>query len=141
MKSPDQEQIKQLSLFRDLASQQWSLVYPLLNRVRVIEAEQLICEGDRAHSFYIILNGHFMIHYKDGSAVSLNQKGDIIGWSSVVTPFQYTANVTALTDGELLCIGGAEFLELIQTDPVLGTKLLEKINESIHSRPHIGLTP
>lgn len=139
MEHLDAGKLKQLPFFKDLLPDEWSQVYPLLDRIRAIEGEQLIREGDMARSLFIILRGHFMIHYKDGRAITLNQKGDIIGWSSVISPFQYTANVTALTDGEVLCIQSDRFVELIQGNTALGTKLIKKINEFINTRPRIGL--
>ncbi|MFW6052730.1 MAG: cyclic nucleotide-binding domain-containing protein [Desulfosalsimonas sp.] len=131
--------IKQLPIFRDLLPEEWSQVYPLLDHVRVIEGEQLIREGDRARSLFIILRGHFMIHYRDGRAFTLNKKGDIIGWSSVISPFQYTANATALTEGEVLSLPSEGFVELLQGNTALGTKLIRKINEFINHRPRIGM--
>ncbi|MBS3756516.1 MAG: cyclic nucleotide-binding domain-containing protein [Desulfobacterales bacterium] len=131
------EEIKQLGIFRDLAPDEWAEIYPLLRHVWVIEGEQLIRQGDRAHTFFVILNGHFMIHYKNGRAITLNQKGDIIGWSSVRSPFQYTGSVTALTHGDLLAIPGARFLEMLQSNAPLGDKLIKKINEIAQSREAI----
>ncbi|MFP3981364.1 MAG: Crp/Fnr family transcriptional regulator [Desulfobacterales bacterium] len=128
------EEIKQLWIFRDLAPDEWTEIYPLLRHVWVIEGEQLIRQGDRAHTFFVILNGHFMIHYRDGRAITLNQKGDIIGWSSVISPFQYTGSVTALTRGDLLAIPGARFLELLQSNAALGDKLIKKISEIVQMR-------
>ena len=128
------EEIKQLAIFRDLDPDEWTELYPLLRHVWVIEGEQLIRQGDRAHTFFVILNGHFMIHYRDGRALTLNKKGDIIGWSSVIRPFQDTGSVTALTRGDLLAIPGARFLELLQSNAPLGDKLIKKISEIVQMR-------
>ncbi|MFP4158551.1 MAG: Crp/Fnr family transcriptional regulator [Desulfosalsimonas sp.] len=139
MEHLDAGKIKRLPIFSDLLPEEWAQIYPLLDHLRVIEGEQLISEGDRARSLFIILRGHFMIHYRDGTAFTLNKKGDIIGWSSVISPFQYTANVSALTDGDVICIPSEGFVELIQGNTALGTKLIRKINEFINSRPRIGM--
>ncbi|MBS3759458.1 MAG: cyclic nucleotide-binding domain-containing protein [Desulfobacterales bacterium] len=133
----DAEELKNLKIFRDLLPDEWTEVYALLNRQKIIEGEQLIREGEQAHTFFIILRGHFMIHYGDGRAVTLNKKGDIIGWSSVIRPFQYTANVTALTAGEVLSIPGDRFLELLQKNAELGDKLVKRVNELVSKRQAI----
>jgi len=137
MQQLNEQEIKRLDIFRDLSSEEWAEVYPLLNCMRTIEGEDLIREGDRAHTFFIILSGHLMIHYRDGRALTVNQKGDIIGWSTVISPFRYTANVTSLTAGELLSIPGERFLELLQGNASLGEKLIKRINETIHHRQQI----
>ena len=131
------EELKNFKIFSELLPDEWAKVYPLLNHVKIIEGEELIREGDRAHTFFVILRGHFMIHYRDGRALTVNRKGDIIGWSSVISPFQYTANVTALTEAEVLSISGAKFLELIQSNTDLGEKLVKNINELLHHRDSI----
>ncbi len=131
------EELKKLSIFRELLQEEWEAVYALLNRLKIIEGEELIREGDWAHTFFIILSGHFMIHYKDGRAITLNKKGDIIGWSAVISPFRYTANVTALTAGEVLSIEGDRLLELLQANAELGEKLVKKINKMVSRRPAI----
>lgn len=130
-------EIKQFELFRQLSAEQWAEVYPLFHHLWLIEGEQLIRQKDRARTFFILLRGHFMIHYEDGRAFTLKEKGDVMGWSAVITPFEYTASVTALTDGEVLSIPGPRFLELIQNNAALGEKMVKKIIEIIHRRPSI----
>jgi CRP-like cAMP-binding protein len=132
------EELKNLKIFSTLEPEEWNEVYPLLNRIKVIEGEELIRAGTSAHTFFVILHGHFMIHFPDGRALTVNKKGDVIGWSSVISPFRYTANVTALTKGEVLSIPGAKFLELLQSNAELGDKLVKTINELVHNRRRIN---
>ena len=131
------EELKHLKIFSTLLPDEWTEVYPLLNRLKILEGEQLIQQGVRAHTFFVILHGHFMVHYPDGRALTINKKGDIIGWSSVISPFRYTANVTALTEADVLSIPGVKFLELLQSNADLGDKLVKTINEMVHHRQSI----
>ncbi|MFP4531984.1 MAG: Crp/Fnr family transcriptional regulator [Desulfobacterales bacterium] len=133
----DPEELKNLKIFSALLPDEWSEVYPLLNRLKILEGEELIRKGTRAHTFFVILHGHFMVHYPDGRALTINKRGDIIGWSSVISPFRYTADVTALTESEVLSIPGAKFLELLQSNAELGDKLVKTINELVHNRQSI----
>jgi len=64
----------------------------------------------------------------------LHNKGNIIGWSTVVTPFQYRGTAIALTDGLVLSMPGQEFLRLIQSDSTLGDKIMRKINKIVSER-------
>lgn len=130
----DIKEVKRLRVFMDLSAEELDNLYPLLRTVRVIEGEEFIKWGDEAYSLFIILQGHFMIHFKDGRAITVHEKGSILGWSAIKTPFRYTGHVTALTEGSLLCIHGTKFLELFQANAVLGEKLLKKINEIISER-------
>ncbi len=131
------EELKELKIFSTLLPDEWTEVYPLLNRLKILEGEQLIRQGTRAHTFFVILYGHFMVHYPDGRALTIDKRGDIIGWSSVISPFRYTADVTALTEADVLSIPGAKFLELLQSNAELGDKLVKTINELVHNRQSI----
>jgi CRP-like cAMP-binding protein len=138
MKPLDWQEIKQLEIFEDLSPAKWDKLHPLLHPVSILEGEELFREGDRAHTFYIILSGHFMIHYRDGRAVTIDRPGDVIGWSTVVRPFRYTATVTSLTRSDLLSIPGERFFAFLQSDAETGERLIKKINGIIQRRQVTG---
>jgi CRP-like cAMP-binding protein len=81
-----------------------------------------------AHAFFIIESGNFMITFDEDRAITLHSKGDIMGWSTVFTPFRYKGTISALTAGEVLGMPGGKFLDLIQGNPALGDKIMKKIN-------------
>jgi len=90
--------------------------------------------GDCAHTFFIVLSGNFMVSFKRDRAITLHNKGDIMGCSTVVAPFNYTGTATALTDGEALSMPGQELLRLIESNPAMSDKIMKKINEIIEER-------
>lgn len=128
------DKIREISLFEELTPEELDEIYPLLHSMRVVEGEQLIREGDQAHTFFIVMEGHYMLHFKDGRAFMLHHRGDIFGWSTVTSPFWYTASVTALTEGEILRVPGEEFFQLLQGHATLGDKLMKKINAIVQQR-------
>jgi CRP-like cAMP-binding protein len=75
-----------------------------------------------------------MLYFKEGRAMTLHKEGDIMGWSTIVTPFQYKGTAVALTDGEVLSMSGQEFLQLIQGNSSIGDKIMKKINKIIAER-------
>ena len=138
LKDMDPQEIRQLKLFADLFAEQWEILLPLLIRTRVIEGEELIRQGSRADWLFVVLKGHFMIHRNDGRGVTVNKKGDVLGWYSAVSPHRYTANVTALTDGLVLCVNAEKLRACIHDDPNLGEALLKRIRENIADRHSMG---
>ncbi len=74
------------------------------------------------------MDGHY------GADITLNKKGDMIGWSTIASPFTYHESAVALTDGEALTIPVEEFLELMQGDSDLGSKITKKVTEIIRQR-------
>ena len=139
-KDIDPQEVRQLKLFADLPAEQWDLLLPLLIQTRVIEGEELIRQGSRADWLFVVLKGHFMIHRNDGRCITVNKKGDVLGWYSAVSPHRYTANVTALTDGLVLCVNAEKLRALLHDDPRLEEALLKRIRENIAHRHSMGLS-
>jgi CRP-like cAMP-binding protein len=126
--------LESLELFADLSSQELGKIAANMNRMRVKEGEELFRRNRPAHTFYVILSGHFLVSFQEGRALTLHRRGDIMGWSTVVTPFRYTATGTALRDGEVLTISGDTFLDLIRGDSPLGDRLMQRITAVVADR-------
>lgn len=130
----DAKQLESLDIFSDFNSKEIEKINALAHYQRVMEGEILLCRGDHAKTFYVTLSGNFMIYFKDNRAFTLHNQGEIIGWSSILAPFQYTGTAVALTEGKLLAVEGNELLGLIQSDAVIGDKLMKKINPIVAER-------
>ncbi len=117
-----------IDLFDPLKPEELVQVQSIARPVQVGEAEILTHIGAPANTFFIVLSGNFMIAFDGGRAITLHEKGKIMGWSAVFTPFRYKGTITALTAGEVLSIPGDKLLNLIQNAPALGDKIMEKIN-------------
>jgi len=132
--STDIQTLKSLDLFADLNFAELEQIAPLMHLMKVTEGEVLIRKGETARTFFIILSGNFMLSFKEGRSFTLHNKGNIIGWSTVVTPFRYTGTAIALTDGLVLSMQGQEFLRLIQSNSALSDKIMRKINKIVSER-------
>ncbi len=133
--------LKSMDLFQDLTENEIEVFAASLRRMRVIEGENLTRRGETAHTFYIVLSGNYMIYFQDGRAFTIHNKGNIIGMSTVLAPFDYRGTTVALTDGEVLAIPGDKFLEQIQSDAEMGEKLMGRINEIISERLRLAEAP
>lgn len=134
MMSTDIQTLKSLDLFADLNFGELEQIAPLMHLMKVAEGEVLTRKDETARTFFIILSGNFMLSFKEERSFTLHNKGNIIGWSTVVTPFQYKGTAIALTDGLVLSMPGQEFLRLIQSDAALGDKIMRKINKIVSER-------
>ncbi len=132
--STDIQTLKSLDLFTDLNFGELEKIAPLMHLMKVAEGEVLTRKGESARTFFIVLSGNFMLSFKKERSFTLHNKGNIIGWSTVVTPFQYRGTAIALTDGLVLSMPGQEFLRLIQSDSTLGDKIMRKINKTVSER-------
>jgi CRP-like cAMP-binding protein len=132
--STDIQTLKSLDLFADLNFSELEQIAPLMHLIKVAEGEVLTRRDEPARTFFIILSGNFMLSFKEERSFTLHNKGNIIGWSTVVTPFRYQGTAVALTDGLALSMPGHEFLRLIQSDSALGDKIMRKINKIVSER-------
>jgi len=126
--------LKSLFLFKDMEPEELELISEIIHPMRVTEGETLTRRGDAAHSIFIIISGNFMVSFAEDRAFTLHKKGEIIGLSTVLSPFRYAGTAVALTDGEVLSVSGQEFNRLIQSNSTLGDKIIKKINKIVKDR-------
>ncbi len=119
--------ISQLDLFKDLKTAELTRIAAITQLLRVGEGETLTRREGTANTFYIIISGMFMISYQKERALTLNRKGDFVGWSSIADPQRYTGTTTALTAGEVLAIAGSDMLALMDENPDLKDKVMARI--------------
>ena len=123
-----------MPLFGDMDADALGKISSLMTYAKVQEGELLTQRGLTAHTFYVILSGNFMISFNEDRAFTLHKKGQIMGWSSVVTPFRYTGTAVALTHGEVLCLSAEAFRELLMGDARISELLMKKINTIVSER-------
>jgi CRP-like cAMP-binding protein len=128
------ELLKSIELFSSFTQEELEKVAPLVNPMKVMEGEILAKKGARSRTFFIVIKGNFMISFENGKAITLHNKGDIMGWSTLVAPFTYKGTVIALTNGEVLTLPGQEFYLLLQSESALSSKIMNEINSIIASR-------
>jgi CRP-like cAMP-binding protein len=121
--------IEPLAFFHGLSFIELEEFASLLKLRSVKKGEVLLREGTPAMTFFIILSGTYTVSLKKGGAYTLDKKGTVIGWSTVIAPFEYTGTAIADTDGEVLYISSNDFFQMIQSNNALGKKVIEKINK------------
>ncbi len=126
--------LKKMGLFKALTPKELEQISSIIHPSTVVEGETVIRRGAPAQIFYIVLSGDYLVYFKNGRSFTLHYKGDIFGYTTVVTPFKYSGTVVALTDGEVLTISGQNFLRLIQGNSSLGEKIMKTIYQTMSER-------
>jgi MFS family permease len=101
-----------------------------LATVPVMAGTVVIRQGDPADRFYVISSGTFEVTRRESITEpprKLREMGpeQVFGEIGLLTEAPRTATVTALTDGVLLALDGADFLELVSVGPGLANRLLD----------------
>lgn len=125
----DIQTLESLELFNDLSKDELKEISGFMEPVKVSEGEMLARRKDTAHTFFITLSGNYMISFKEGRAFTIHDKGDVIGMSTVIAPFQFQSTTIALTEGEVLSMPGSKLLELIQGNSYLGDKIMHRLHD------------
>lgn len=123
----DKSLIESLGLFAGLDPRELSQMAGILELYTAGEGEVVAERGSFAGSLFINISGDFLVHFKDGRALTLHEKGDVFGWSTIVGPFEYTATAVALTCGEYLSLPGDKFREIVQEKAALAEKLMQNM--------------
>jgi CRP-like cAMP-binding protein len=102
--------------------------------------QDIIFEEDApAQKLYILHDGAvaIQIHVRKYQNIIINtieEKGELFGWSALVESKQYTATVKCLKKTTVFSIRTAELEQLFEDDPLMGFVFMKKIASLIDSR-------
>ena len=107
-----------------------------LDPVPVTAGQVVIRQGEPADRFYVIAEGSVRVTQvpdEGGAETELRTlgPGDVFGEIGILRRSPRTASVTATTDGLLLALDAAEFLELVGSGPGLSSRLLDLYRGSL----------
>jgi CRP-like cAMP-binding protein len=99
----------------------------------------IIKEGEDAKCLYVFLEGTMVIqiHLKEHQDVivsTVEEEGELFGWSALVEPRCYTASVKCLENSRVLSVPGDKLEMLFKNDPVMGLTFMKKIASLIDRR-------
>ena len=98
------------------------------------EGEIVFQQGSPAKYFFILKKGTVLLCFSTGRSLYLQNQGHGIGWSSLVSPFRYTATGVCLTETTLISFPGTELYSLIRMNADFGHKLMAKIAKTMEER-------
>ncbi|MGD8454355.1 MAG: cyclic nucleotide-binding domain-containing protein [Phycisphaerae bacterium] len=100
--------------------------------------EPLFAEGDEAPALFILRSGQvdivYQAHIDEGRVVDTVVAGDLIGWSSLVAPYECTATAVPREPGTVVRIEARGIRELCERDHSLGYHLLKVLAGTLSRR-------
>jgi len=133
------EDLKTNSFFRDFGDEYLSEIVRLCEEETCQADDFIIKEGGAAEKLYVLLEGTvaIQIHLKEHQDVivsTMEERGELFGWSALVEPRCYTASVKCLENSRVLSVRGEALEMLFRNDPVMGLAFMKKIASLIDSR-------
>jgi MFS family permease len=121
--------ISDVALFAGLAPARLETAMRKATVRTIFKGETIIQQGEQADNFYVIADGRVEVTQTDaaGSSRVLRQmsRGEFFGEIGLLSRVPRTATVVAQTNGTLIVLDGATFLELVEAGPGLTYTLLD----------------
>jgi MFS family permease len=127
------ESLARLPLFAGVPTPTLEAVATRLVPVAARAGDVVVRQGDPADRFYVIESGTFVVTRSESgqpadsapARLRTMTSGEVFGEIGLLRATARTATVTATTDGALLALDGASFLELVNAGPGLAPRLLD----------------
>jgi len=117
----------------------------MLSNERELEAgEWLFMQDDPALWLYVILEGAISLTLSltrngrkhDLAKMASLKRGEVLGWSSLVSPYTYSLGAQAVEPSRLIEINAGGLRELLDDNPYFGYFFMKNIAEVIGERLH-----
>jgi CRP/FNR family transcriptional regulator, cyclic AMP receptor protein len=127
--------IAKAKIFGSLNSNDIKALSMLGKKRQWIKGSQIIIEGDKGDTLYLILSGSVkvVLYGKDGKDIilSIMKEGDIFGEMSLFDAEPRSANVEAIEDVECFIIRGDELLKYIKSHPAVALGFLAHLSRRL----------
>ncbi|MHA4868511.1 cyclic nucleotide-binding domain-containing protein [Duganella sp. PWIR1] len=133
--SPRLLRLKESALFSSLTPLELKIVDGLMHERRYLADEIIFDEGEEGQALYLVMSGRVIISRQFGAArevVAELSGGAFFGDLALLDDSPRNAQTRALDNCELAVFFRADFMGLMETDPVIGYKI------SLALARHIG---
>jgi CRP-like cAMP-binding protein len=124
----EQERADDLTFLGDCSEDEWDKVVAQTQRRRFRAGETIVAEGDADRALYIVADGTLEArvrqHKGARTRVTTISKGSVFGEQAFLDGKPRSANVVAVTDGELLVLTLDSLKTLVGWEPKLATQIL-----------------
>ena len=132
--------LREQRLFADLTDEELAAIADITRKQQFPPGETIFATGQEERSLFLIRSGEVKVCMAapDGELFTLRilKEGDVFGAMSFVDATPRSATAIAIADVSVLAIDGADFEELVDTQPRAAAKIMRQIIETIHMIVH-----
>ena len=130
-------------LFGTLTEQEMSRLTPFCAPFVAIEDAVLFAEGRQASHLYLVTEGRIALQkavrprhgtHSRRTTVTVCYPGDVVGWSALVEPYQYTLFAVAWESSRLISIDAKPLRRTLATYPEMGYRVMRALSEVMSRR-------
>lgn len=116
---------------------------PSWRRTTYKESEQIFNEKEKATHFYILEEGEIRLvvtlnnersHEVTQVPVDTITRGDVFGWSSLISPYSLTMTAVCARQSTVLSVAGRELILLMDSNQALGYEVMKALVRIISAR-------
>lgn len=130
--------ISEHKAFQEFSEEHLELISGCAKNVRFQAGTRIAAEGDPAETFYLIRRGAVSLELRLSAqrrrVIETLHSGEVLGWSWLNAPFQWTFDVRALEDVSMVAFDGHCLRKKCEEDPVMGYKFLKIFSRVIVDR-------
>jgi CRP-like cAMP-binding protein len=132
------DQLRQFKIFAKLSDGDLQSIARIADVQEIDAAEELTTEGAAADRLYLFLKGKAQVKATglEGGQALIDEvgPGELLGWSTVVRPYVYTASSWTTEPSEVIVVDGRGLRELFEANERLGYHVVNGIGEVISKR-------
>jgi toluene monooxygenase system ferredoxin subunit len=140
------ELLSKFDLFADVDKEQLEAVAKVSKEISFEKGETVFNEAQKADELYFLLEGEIALQIQLTSrpvkitTLIVNQSNQNFGWSSIVSPYFFTASAECREACHVVAVNGKEFMRILENDPNTGFMVMRRITEVISNRLRICRT-
>lgn len=116
--------------FSELNEDSMLILCKYVRPLEIKKGQLLFRQGEHADNFYIIRNGHISVQIPALMGPTLEiqtlSKDQVLGWSWLISPYQWHFQAKAERDSSLLEFNGSKILARCELEPKFGYELLKR---------------
>jgi CRP/FNR family transcriptional regulator, cyclic AMP receptor protein len=124
--------------FAGLSPSAVELIAGCASNVHFAEGARIFGQGEPANLFYVIRHGRVALEMhspaKGPLIIDAMDEGEVLGWSWLVSPYQYFFDARAMTPVSATALDGACLRGKCEADPELGYQLLTRVTTVMYHR-------
>jgi CRP/FNR family cyclic AMP-dependent transcriptional regulator len=133
------EAIRRVPLFARCTRRELEFVAAQMDEVEVEAGTELTRQGERGHSFYILLDGSSEVAIGKKVVATL-KAGDFFGEISMIDMGPATATVTTTSPSTLLALSHQQFRDAITGNEKIAIQVMQAMAERLRRNEADGLT-
>lgn len=135
--------LSQTELLFGLSEQEIAALAPLCHQIDTLEAATVFPEGTPATHLYVITEGQVALQksvraphavWPRRTTVAVCQSGELIGWSALIAPFQYTLSALAWSPTTPFRFVSSRLRRTLEAQLEIGFKVMRSVSAVVSRR-------